>query len=209
MNLGLRRSILCFVAMSVSAICMAQSPPAPPDDPGYVPLNGKQRSDRFFKQYLGSPFTYIAAAGAASGGQIGNDPKEWTRSWEGYGKRVGTVFALFAIDTGVHEAGDAALGLDPRYFRCRCRGGLRRTWNVVEMSVLAYDSEGHKRVDFPQLAGAYASGMIVTTWYPQRYDPLVQGVQMGHQQMGFVVGVNLIREFSPELKRFFGKFNPR
>ena len=51
--------------------------------------------------------------------------------------------------------------------------------------------------------------MIVTTWYPQRYDPLVQGVQMGQQQIGFVVGINLIREFSPELKRFFGKFNPR
>jgi hypothetical protein len=133
---------------------------------------------------------------------MGNDPREWTRSWEGYGKRVGTMFALFTIDTGVHEAGDAALELDPRYFRCRCRGGLRRTWNAFEMSFLAYDREGHKRVDFPQLAGAYGSGMIVTTWYPQSYDLRIQSVQMGHQQMGFVVGVNLIREFSPELKRF-------
>jgi len=209
MNLGLRRSVLCFVAMSFSAICMAQSSPAPPDDPGYAPLNGKERSDRFFKEYLGSPFTYIAAAGAASGGQIGNDPREWGRSWEGYGKRVGTMFALFTIDTGVHEAGDAALGLDPRYFRCRCRGGLRRSWNAVELSFLAYDGKGRKRFDLPQLAGAYGSSMIVTTWYPQRYDPLVQGVQMGQQQIGFVVGINLIREFSPELKRFFGKFNPR
>jgi hypothetical protein len=209
MNFGLRRSILCFVAMCVSALGMAQSSPAPPNDPGYAPLTGKQLSDRFFKEYLGSPFTYIAAAGAASGGQIGNDPKEWTRSWEGYGKRVGTTFAMFTIDTGVHEAGDAALGLDPRYFRCRCRGGLRRSWNAVEMSFLAYDGKGRKRFDLPQLSGAYGSGMIVTTWYPQRYDPLVQGVQMGHQQMGFVVGINLIREFSPELKRFFGKFNPR
>lgn len=51
--------------------------------------------------------------------------------------------------------------------------------------------------------------MIVTTWYPKRYDPLVQGVQMGHAQIGFAVGVNVIREFSPELKRFFGKLNPR
>ena len=209
MNLGLRRSVLCFVAMSFSAICMAQSSPAPPEDPGYAPPNGIERSDRFFKEYLGSPFTYIAAAGAASGGQIGNDPREWGRSWEGYGKRVGTMFALFTIDTGVHEAGDAALGLDPRYFRCRCRGGLRRSWNAVEMSFLAYDRKGRKRFDLPQLAGAYGSGMIVTTWYPQRYNPLVQGVQMGHQQIGFVVGINLIREFSPELKRFFGKFNPR
>jgi hypothetical protein len=209
MNLGLRRSILCLVAMSVSALGMAQSAPVRPEAPSYVSLTAKQRSDRFFKEYLGSPFTYIAAAGAASGGQIGNDPKEWTRSWEGYGKRVGTTLALFTIDTGVHEAGDAMLGLDPRYFRCRCRGGLQRTWNAVEMSFLAYDGKGRKRFDLPRLAGAYGSGMIVTTWYPKHYDPLVQGVQMGHQQLGFVVGTNLIREFSPELKRFFGNFKPR
>lgn len=194
--------------MSVSALGMAQSAPSAPDVPSYVSLTAKQRSDRFFKEYLGSPFTYIAAAGVASGGQIENDPKEWTRSREGYGKRVGTTFALFTIDTGVHEAGDAILGLDPRYFRCRCRGGLRRTWNAVEMSFLAYNGQGSKRIDFPQLAGAYGSAMLVTTWYPKRYDPLVQGVHMGHQQMGFVVGINLIREFSPELKRFFGNFKP-
>jgi hypothetical protein len=209
MNLGLRRSILSLVAIIISALGMAQSAPVPPEAPSHVSLTAKQRSDRFFMEYLGSPFTYIAAAGAASGGQIGNDPKQRTRSWEGYGKRVGTTFALFTIDTGVHEAGDAVLGLDPRYFRCRCRGGLQRTWNAVEMSFLAYDGKGRRRFDLPQLAGAYGSGMIVTTWYPKRYDPLVQGVLMGHQQMGFVVGINLIREFSSELKRFFGNFKPR
>ena len=208
MNLGLSWRILCFVVTASSALCMAQSPFARPGDPAYAPLSGQERSDRFFKDYLGSPFTYIAAAGAASGGQIGNDPKEWGRTWEGYGKRVGTTFAMFTIQTGLHEAGDAALGLDPRYFRCRCRGGLRRSWNALQMTFLAYDSQGHKHIDFPQFAGAYGSGMIVTTWYPRRYDPLVQGVQMGHQEMGFEVGVNLIREFSPELKRFFRKLKP-
>ena len=80
---ALRQWILCFAAMAISASCMAQSSPTPPDDPGYAPLNGKERSDRFFKEYLGSPFTYIAAAGAASGGQIGNDPREWTGSMDG------------------------------------------------------------------------------------------------------------------------------
>ena len=122
---------------------------------------------------------------------------------------MGTTFALFTIETGLHEAGDAMLGLDPRYFRCRCRGGLRRTWNAVEMSFLAYNGQGRKRIDFPQLAGAYGSAMIVTTWYPKRYDPFVQGVQLGHQQMGLAVGVNVIREYGPELKRFFRSFKLR
>ena len=208
MNRSFRWLAFCLAGGILSGACLAQSITPAPDDPGYVALTGRQRSDLFFKEYLGSPFTYIAAAGAASGGQIGDTPKEWGRTWEGYGKRVGTTFAMFTIDTGVHQAGDAAFGLDPRYFSCRCHGTLRRTWNAVEMTFLAYDSHGHKRFDFPQLAGAYGSAMIVTTWYPPHYSPLVQGVQMGHQQIGLAVGVNVIREFSPELKRFFGRVKP-
>jgi hypothetical protein len=200
---------LLLAVITLSGFGRAQSGGLQPGDSGFVPLSAGRRSDRFFKEYLGSPFTYVAAAGAASGGQIGDDPKEWGRTWEGYGKRVGTTFAMFTIDTGVHEAGDAALGLDPRYFRCRCQGGLRRTWNALEMSFLAYDNAGRKHFDFPQLAGAYGSSMIVTTWYPAHYSPLVQGVQMGHQQVGLAVGVNMVREFSPELKRFFHKFKMR
>jgi hypothetical protein len=57
MSLGLRCSIFCFVAMSFAAVGMAQSTSIPPNAPGYVSLDAKQRSDRFFKGYLGSPLT--------------------------------------------------------------------------------------------------------------------------------------------------------
>ncbi len=98
------------------------------------------------------------------------------------------TFALFTVQDAVHEGGDAALSYDPRYFRCRCSGFRRRSWNALEMSFLAFDKNGHKRIDFPQLIGAYGSGMLVTTWYPRRYSPFVQGVQMGHQQMASCSG---------------------
>jgi len=203
----LRQGIPFCLAL-VSMVGLAQTGDARPGERGYSPLSGRQRSDRFFKDYLASPFTYVAAAGAASGGEISNDPREWGRGWDGYGKRVGSVFAMFTTDTGVHEAGDAALKLDPRYFRCRCVGGLHRTWFAIEMTLLKYNAEGQKRIDLPQVASAYAAGMTVTTWYPKRYSPLVQGVQMGHQELALDIGVNMIREFGPELKRFFGHFKP-
>jgi hypothetical protein len=40
-------------------------------------------------------------------------------------------------------------------------------------------------------------------WYPRRYNPLSDGVRVGNQQAGFDLGINLIREFSPELKKAF------
>jgi hypothetical protein len=69
------------------------------------------------------------------------------------------------------------------------------------MTFLTYDKHGHERLDLPQLAGAYGSGMLSTFWYPRSFSPLVQGVQAGHLQFGFVAGIHLIQEFSPEIKR--------
>lgn len=184
-----------------------------PDEPGYAPLTSTQRWDRFAKDYLANPFTYVAAAGAASGGFITHDPKDpagdWGRNLGGYGRRVGTEFAIFTIHTGVHEAGDAALGFDPRYFPCRCSGVGPRTWNALKFSFVAYDNHGRVRFDLPQLAGAYGSTMISRSWYPDHYSPLVQGVQAGHVEMGFVFGLNLAREYTPEIKSIFRKLTPR
>jgi hypothetical protein len=44
--------------------------------------------------------------------------------------------------------------------------------------------------------------MISTYWYPHRlYDPLVQGVQFGHEEMGEVALGNVLQEFGPDLRR--------
>ena len=116
-------SLAAFVLLAMllpQGMAVAQARLPQPGDSDYVPLTGKQRSDRFFKGYQLSPGTYFAAAGAASGAQIANDPKEWQGRWSGYGKRTTSTFALFTVQAAVHEGGDAVLGYDPRYFRCRC-----------------------------------------------------------------------------------------
>ena len=51
------------------------------------------------------------------------------------------------------------------------------------------------------LAGAYGGSMMEAMWWPHHYTALVQGVQTGHIEVGFVGAVHLVQEFSPELKR--------
>jgi hypothetical protein len=202
---------LCKIGFAVMLLCgplWGADQTIPPTSCDYQPLTGNERWHRCTKGYLFSPATYMASAGAALGGLITNDPKEWGQDIAGYGRQVASQFGLFTTQVAVHEGGDAILGLDPRYFHCECAGGWHRTWNALQMSFLAYNRNGHKRLDFPELAGAYGSGMLMVSGYPDRYEPLVKGVQQGHAQMGFVFGVNLIREFSPELKRFFRQLNP-
>jgi hypothetical protein len=71
------------------------------------------------------------------------------------------------------------------------------------MTLLTRDNRGRLTIDAAQIAGAYGSGMVSTFWYPSRYSPTAQGLRMGNLNLAVVAGVNILREFSPELKRLF------
>jgi hypothetical protein len=179
---------------------------AQPGEVGFVPLRVQDRAALFYKGYLASPVSYIAIATSASAGWAAGEPEGWGRTFRGYGQRVGTEVVLYSAEEAVRDVGDAALGLDPRYFPCRCSSFWHRSRNALAMTVLAYDDSGKLHLDLPRFLGDYGGSMLVSTWYPAGYSPLAQGVRMGHVQIGLDAGVNLLREFSPDIKRFFHVF---
>lgn len=169
----------------------------------YTPLLSDQRWDYYWHETYLSPGIYLAALGNAGGGQFRNDPPEWGQGVEGYSKRAGSAFATFSIQVAVHHAAAAALHYDPRYFRCACKGFGPRLGHAFVWSFLTKNEEGETRFNAPVVAGAYAGGMIPYFWYPARYSPLKDGFRAGNQELGVVVGIAIIKEFSPELKRVF------
>lgn len=56
------------------------------------------------------------------------------------------------------------------------------------------------------MIGSFSSGILATKlWYPNRYDPLVKGLNLGVSELiTFPIG-NLLREFRPELKPILDK----
>lgn len=211
-------AILCVLAALLSVAAAAQvdpieggavgsdliSPALQPGDANFAPLSPRDRAGLFFKGYMGSPLPYYAVTAAATGELLAGEPVGWPKSFSGYTRRAGSQAAMLMFEEGVHEGGDAALGLDPRYFRCHCDGFLRRSGHALKMSFVAYDGEGHLHLDMPRLVGDYGGAMLVTSWYPSQYRASVQGVQMGHVQVALDGGINLLREFAPEMKRAFG-----
>jgi hypothetical protein len=181
---------------------------APPDAPhpgekGFVPMTPRDRAHLFFKDFVLSPNTYLEGGISAVATFSVGEPEGWPRTTDGMFRRIGSQTALLMMEEGGRQALDAAVGLEPRYFRCRCTGFLPRTGYAIKMTFFTFNEEGHLRPDVPRLAADYGSSMIVTRWYPDRYTPLDQGVRMGHTQVGIDVALNIFREFSPELKRIF------
>ena len=177
------------------------SSPAKPDNFHSKPPTGKERWDLYVHDTFLSPGPYVVSLGAGLAYQAIAYPQEWGGGFAGFGRRSANQFGILFIQNSFHDGGEALLGYEPRYVPCRCRGGWRRARYALEMSFLTYDQSGHKRLDLPQLASAYGSGVLSMLWYPKRYTPQVQGIQTGHMQFGFVMGTNLFEEFRPELQR--------
>jgi hypothetical protein len=197
--------LLPLLTLTTARDCEAQSqtstPPAVPGSGIPAALTGKERWNFFVNETFSSYGPYIVSFGAGLAYQAPDYPKEWEGGFKGYGLRTAGQYGLLATQNAIHDGGAAALGYEPRYFPCQCAGLWRRTGHALVMSFLTYDEHGHKRLDLPQLVGAYGSGMLSALWYPKRYSPQVQGVQTGHMQFGFVTGTHFSQEFSPEFKR--------
>jgi hypothetical protein len=169
----------------------------------YVPLSPSERWRQYRDDTWLSPEFYVIALAAAADSQAARDPLEWGQGAAAYGRRSASWLGLFGIEESVHQGGAAALGYDPRYLSCGCKGFARRSAHAIKWSFVTKNTGGRTRLDLPRIAGAYAGGMLSMFRYPRRFQPSTDGVRVGHQEMGLVVGLNVLSEFSPELKRVF------
>jgi hypothetical protein len=179
------------------------NPESPFDPNTYKPQTGQERWREWVKDDGAGPSIYVMSLGAAAYKQAINTPSEWGRTPRGYLRRTGSSLASNVVQNSIQESMAAVAGTDTRYFACACSGLFPRTGHALKMTLLTYTHSGHLTLDIPQLSGAYGSSMIQNMWYPHSHDPLVQGVQGGHIQVGLIGAEHILQEFSPELKRLF------
>lgn len=168
-----------------------------------APLTGDERWSLFVRNNFASPGAFFQVAGPALGQTFGNTPKEWGRNAGGFGRRAGLNFVTNTSQSAVHSSASAALGYDPRYQRCDCKGAMKRLGHAFAGIVLSADSTGQLGFNPSNLMGAYGAGFIGASLYPERYSIRVKGMQQGHQQVGGIAIGNIFQEFQPEISRFF------
>ena len=165
------------------------------------PLTGLERAKIFLHNDFASVGTIVRTVGPAIAGQFANQPIDWGRTPEGFGRRIGLGFVTFTAQDAIQHSSAALLGLDPRYQRCECKGLARRTGHAFSGLFLSANAAGVRRFDPSNIVGSYGSGFIAATLYPDRYSRTVKGAQIGHAQVGGVVISNLFQEFGPDIKR--------
>ena len=139
----------------------------------------------------------------ASLDQARNDPREWGRGWDSYGVRMAShlgqhllkeqiVFAVRALD---HE--------DPRPILSGMTGFWPRTRFAVVHTFITRNDNGQSMPAYGRFAGDYAAGFVSRLWFPDRFHTAGAGFKARTGALAVDVGMNVLREFWPEIRHGF------
>jgi len=164
----------------------------------YKPLTMDERVEFFVEGAVASPQALFRAGISSAFSHVGKTPPEWGQGADAYGRRYASAFTTLLIRDAAESAGAAALGQDPRYFRCRCSGLVPRFGHAVAARFVTRNREGKKRFAYARVSAQFAAGMSTVAWYPERYNYRGDGLRFGVRLLGFGAISNLVQEFIVE-----------
>jgi hypothetical protein len=167
-----------------------------------VTLTGEQRVDIYLRQTLTTPGAYMKRAFGAVIDQARGVPSQWDDGWGGYGERFASREGQFIAQNTLAALGNAKLGYEVRYDKCKCDGLWPRTRHAFIRNLMTYDrSEEHWRPQLGLYGGAFGGGMISTAWKPHPRNAFAEGGRAMAGQVGWGTLLNFFTEFSKEINR--------
>jgi hypothetical protein len=162
----------------------------------------KQREEIYLRQTLTTPEAYMKRMFAAAIDQARGTPYQWDDGWAGYAERFASREGQFISANTLAALGNAKLGYEVRYDQCKCHGLWPRTRHAFIRNLVTYDrGEEHLHPQWALYGGAFAGGMISTTWKPGSHNAFAEGGQAALEQVGWGTLLNFVTEFSWEINR--------
>jgi len=175
----------------------------------YSPLSPHCKLDLFLKQTY-SPYTFASAAFGATEAQAMGQWPHYGGGMEGWGKRFGATLANtesrrfiqgFALSTMLHQ--------DPRYFYSSNRRFFPRVWYSVTRVVITKNDQGDRTFNTSEFLGALFSSALQNSYYPRHDRNLGDTMNRFSGALSSDAIDDLLREFTPDMKRLFRKHAPK
>jgi len=175
----------------------------------YTPLSAHCKFHIFLTTTY-SPYTFVSAAFQATLDQAQDQWPHYGGGTQGWGKRFGATLAdtesrrfiqTFALSTILHQ--------DPRYFPSHKRSFISRSRYAATRVLITRSDGGYETFNTSELLGAVFTSSLQNSYYP-RHDRSF-GETMNRFTGALISDAtgNLLREFTPDLKRFFRKHAPK
>jgi hypothetical protein len=167
-----------------------------------VTPTAEQRREYYLRQTLTTPGAYLKRMFGAGIDQAGGVPRQWDDGWGGYAERFASREGQFMTANTLAYLGNAKLGYEMRYDKCKCSGAWPRARHAILRNFLTYDrTEENRRPQFGLYGGAFGGGVVATTWKPGTQSYWKNGVWGVVGQAGYGALLNFFTEFSTEINR--------
>jgi hypothetical protein len=181
-RLGIASFALLAVATAVPSRASAQAR-----------IGNHTRLERF-----GIDLGYGVLMGLAFAGidQARNDPPEWGKGGQGYGKRAASNIGGFVIQEGVTEGLAAIMNRPLDYQRCKCQNKGARIRHAFAGAIMDQMPDGSYKFAVPRVTGAYVGSFAQGAWRPNGGRNWAQ-IGLGRGTASLAVGgfINLFHEF--------------
>jgi hypothetical protein len=166
----------------------------------FRPLTAKERLKVYAKD-LFSPFHFAMAGAAAGISQLQDVPPEWRQGAEGYARRFANYYAYATTSSMLQMCGEDLLHEDNLYYGSGEHGVWKRVKYAVKSSVLARSSDGTRHISISQIGSTAGAAFISRLWQPRTNDSAGDGAVSFGISMATNAGINVIREFLPDVTR--------
>lgn len=175
----------------------------------YTPLSARCKFNIFVKSTY-SPYTFLSAGFQATLDQAQDQWPHYGGGLQGWGKRFGATLAdtesrrfiqTFALSTILHQ--------DPRYFPSYKRTLISRAWYAATRVAITRNDSGNNTFNTSEFLGALFTSSLQNSYYPRHDRNFGETMnRFGGALSSDAVG-NLLREFTPDMKRLFRKHAPK
>lgn len=199
------------VFLLAAGLCLAQDQTAAPDtSPAPTPVDPAPAAysppphKSIFKRLFSSQALVATVPGAVLQ-QVHDWPDEWGKKRLGFEKRVGSMYAQFAVGMLIADGVKAIHPEDTRYRRDGEGIFFKRFAHVVTGTVVARKTDGSLTPAWSLPAYAYGSWALATLWSPHEYRNAASIFEWGSAGLAVAPLANFVKEFWPDVRGILHK----
>jgi hypothetical protein len=178
--------------------------------PGAVPRLSARCKFKLFLTSTYSPYTFASAGFQATEAQATGQWPHYGGGTQGWAKRFGATLANtesrrfiqgFALSTILHQ--------DPRYFPSPKRRLFSRAWYSATRVVITKNDNGDSTFNTSEFLGTLLTSALQNSYYPRHDRTFADTMNRFGGALSSDVIEDLLREFTPDMKRLFRKHAPK
>jgi len=171
---------------------------------------GVEEKLRYDARHLFEADNLVYAGIGAAIDQARDRPPEWGQGWSVLSERYASHVGQYLVQRSIMFPVQAMDGEDTRYFHSKRTSYQGRIADAFLHTVWRHDDSGGMMPAYSEFLGDYGAAAVSRLWWPQRFHTGRAIFFAGSDTILIDAGINVLREFAPDMKRWLRRgFGPR